>query len=124
MTVLEVFAVFGERERAGFAFLKREGIWLALGDPAGGDRQDAISAIWRFRDLCERAGVDPAFWRVGHDLLRVYADIGLTAVPLAGPDQAPQHFLACRAERDLEALRNLLPPALQRELPERRVEVV
>ena len=41
-----------------------------------------ISAIWRFRDLCERAGVDPAFWRVGPELLRVYGDIGLAAVPL------------------------------------------
>jgi lysylphosphatidylglycerol synthetase-like protein (DUF2156 family) len=115
-------AVFGAEGRAGFAYLKRDGVWLALGDPAGADRRDAISAVWRFRDLCERAGVDPAFWRVGHDLLRVYADIGLTAVPLAAPDQAPQHFLACRAERDLDVLRNLLPPALQRELPERRVE--
>ena len=61
-------AVFGEADRAGFAFLKRDGVWLALGDPAG-DRQDAISAIWRFRDLCERAGVDPAFWRVGPSCL-------------------------------------------------------
>ena len=77
-------AVFGEKERAGFAFLKRDRVWLALGDPAG-ERGDAISAIWRFRDACERAGVDPAFWRVGPDLLRVYGDIGLTAVPLAAP---------------------------------------
>ncbi|MFC7541841.1 hypothetical protein ACFQU2_23440 [Siccirubricoccus deserti] len=48
-------AVFGEADRAGFAFLKRDGIWLALGDPAG-EREDTISAIWRFRDLCDRAG--------------------------------------------------------------------
>ncbi len=97
-------AVFGEGERAGFAFLKRDGVWLALGDPAG-DRRDAISAIWRFRDLCERAGVDPAFWRVGPELLRVYGDIGLVAVPLGeGP-----RYLALRAERDLARLRELLP---------------
>ena len=116
-------AVFGEKERAGFAFLKRGRIWLALGDPAG-ERQDAISAIWRFRDVCERAGVDPAFWRVGPDLLRVYEDIGLTAVPLAAPGEEARHFLACRAERDLNALRQLLPPALQREVPpERRAAV-
>ena len=97
-------AVFGEGERAGFAFLKRDGVWLALGDPAG-DRRDAISAIWRFRDLCERAGVDPAFWRVGPELLRIYGDIGLVAVPLGeGP-----RYLALRAERDLARLRELLP---------------
>ncbi|MBV1797239.1 lysylphosphatidylglycerol synthase domain-containing protein [Siccirubricoccus sp. G192] len=107
-------AVFGEAGRAGLGFLKREGVWLALGDPAG-ERQDAISAIWRFRDLCERAGVDAAFWRVGPNLLRIYADIGLTAVPLTGPEQTPRYFLACRAERDLERLRPLLPPALLRE---------
>ncbi|GGC31840.1 hypothetical protein GCM10011504_07600 [Siccirubricoccus deserti] len=104
-------AVFGEADRAGFAFLKRDGIWLALGDPAG-EREDTISAIWRFRDLCDRAGVDPAFWRVGDGLLRVYGDIGLTAVPLGG---APPTYLALRAERDLEKLLPLLPPALQRE---------
>jgi phosphatidylglycerol lysyltransferase len=45
-------AVFGEAGRAGFAFLKREGVWLALGDPAG-EARDRVSAIWRFRDLCE-----------------------------------------------------------------------
>ena len=104
-------AVFGEADRAGFAFLKRDGVWLALGDPAG-DRHDAISAIWRFRDLCERAGVDPAFWRVGPELLRVYGDIGLTAVSLGeGP-----RYLALRAERDLAKLRELLPAGLQREV--------
>ena len=96
-------AVFGEAGRAGFAFVKREGIWLALGDPAGEER-DRISAIWRFRDICERARVDPAFWRVGEGLLRVYADIGLTAFPLEGGG-----WLVCRAERDLEALLPLLP---------------
>lgn len=113
-------AVFGEKERTGFAFLKRDRVWLALGDPAGGDRADAISAIWRFRDGCEQAGVDPAFWRVGPDLIRVYEDIGLTAVPLAQPGEEAKHFLACRAERDLQSLRQLLPPALQRELPPER----
>lgn len=108
-------AVLGEAGTAGMAFLKRDGIWLALGDPAG-ERRDRISAIWRFRDLCERAGVDPAFWRVGPDLLRVYADIGLTAVPI-GIDSAggTPLFLALRAERDLEKLRELLPPEPMRE---------
>ena len=99
-------AVFGEGGRAGFAFVKRDGIWLGLGDPAGEER-DRVSAIWRFRDICAQAGVDPAFWRVGPDLLRVYGDIGLTPIPLAS-DTAPR-FLVCRAERDLEALMPLLP---------------
>lgn len=96
-------AVFGEADRAGVAFLKRSGVWLALGDPVG-ERQDAISAIWRFRDLCERAGVDPAFCRVGPGLLRVYGDIGLIAVPMAEPGR----HLALRAEKDMARLRELL----------------
>ncbi|HWT08613.1 MAG TPA: phosphatidylglycerol lysyltransferase domain-containing protein [Roseomonas sp.] len=100
-------AIFGEADRAGFAFVKREGIWLALGDPAGEER-DRISAIWRFRDVCERAGVDPAFWRAGPALLRVYADIGLTPFPLEGGPAGPLHLL-CRPERDIEALLPLLP---------------
>ena len=91
--------------------MKRDGIWLALGDPAGEER-DRISAIWRFRDICERAGVDAAFWRVGPDLLRVYGDIGLTAFPLDPPPPGePQRYLACRAEKDLEKLLALLPQA-------------
>lgn len=102
-------AVFGEAGAAGFAFLKRDTVWLALGDPAGEER-DRVSAIWRFRDMCDRAGVDPAFWRVTPALLRIYGDIGLTAFPLGapGPGEA-QRYLACRAEKDLEKLMPLLP---------------
>ncbi len=111
-------AVLGEAGTAGVAFIKREGVWVALGDPAG-EARDRISAIWRFRDLCERVGVDAAFWRVGPKLLRVYGDIGLTAVPM-GPARAGDEpgFLVLRAERDLDRLRELLPPDLQREMAE------
>jgi phosphatidylglycerol lysyltransferase len=102
-------AVFGEAGSAGFPFVKRNGVWLALGDPVG-EQGDRISAIWRFRDICDRAGVDPAFWRVTPELRRVYDDIGLTAFPLGPPPAGePQRYLACRAERDLEKLINLLP---------------
>jgi uncharacterized membrane protein YbhN (UPF0104 family) len=101
-------AIFGEAGRAGFAFVKREGVWLALGDPAG-EEKDRISAIWRFRDVCDRAGVDPAFWRAGPGLVRVYADIGLTPFPLKAPPGGAPQFLLCRPERDIEALLPLLP---------------
>jgi phosphatidylglycerol lysyltransferase len=102
-------AAFGEAGRAGFAFVRHDGIWMALGDPAG-EEQDRVSAIWRFRDMCDRARVDPAFWRVSPALLRVYGDIGLTAFPLGPPGPGePQRYLACRAEKDLEKLLALLP---------------
>ena len=100
-------AIFGDAGRAGCAFVKRAGVWLALGDPAGEER-DRISAIWRFRDACELAGVDPAFWRAGTELLRVYADIGLTPFPLETGLTGPVNLL-CRPERDIEALLPLLP---------------
>jgi uncharacterized membrane protein YbhN (UPF0104 family) len=104
-------AVFGEAGRAGVAFVHRDGIWMALGDPAG-EEHDRVSAIWRFRDICERAGVDAAFHRVGPGLLRVYGDIGLTAFALDPPAPGePQRYLACRAEKDLEDLIALLPAA-------------
>jgi phosphatidylglycerol lysyltransferase len=100
--------IFGPAGRAGFAFLNQNGVWLALGDPAG-DEQDSIATIWRFRDICERVGVDPAFLRVGSRLLRVYGDIGLTAFPLEHSPGEPERWLACRAERDLQQLMRLLP---------------
>ncbi len=92
---------------------------LALGDP-GGRRSDRISAVWRLRDLAQQEGLDPAVWRVGPGLLKVYADLGLAALPL-GEDGLPladaedaegphaTHFLVCVAERDLPALLPLLP---------------
>jgi uncharacterized membrane protein YbhN (UPF0104 family) len=104
-------AVFGDAGRAGLAFMRRDGVWLAIGDPVGEER-DRISAIWRFRDICEGAGVQPAFWQVTPALLRIYGDIGLTAFPLAPPKAGePQRYLACRAEKDLEKLMALLPGA-------------
>ena len=92
--------VLGETGRAGMAFTRRPPIWLAHGDPSG-DLADRVSAIWRFRDACERAGVRPAFWDVGPNWLRIYADIGLTAIPMPG---RPGRFIACRAEQDLARL--------------------
>nr|WP_245185737.1 phosphatidylglycerol lysyltransferase domain-containing protein [Falsiroseomonas frigidaquae] len=102
-------ALFSESGRAGFGFVRRNGIWMALGDPAGEER-DRVAAIWRFRDMCEREGVDAAFWRVGPGLLRVYGDIGLTAFPIGAPAPGDgPRYLACRAEKDLETLAPLLP---------------
>jgi phosphatidylglycerol lysyltransferase len=110
--------VFGEDGKAAIVFRRLPGIWLALGDPVG-DEHDRVSAIWRFRDLCEQEGVDPAFWRAGPELLPVYGDIGLTAFPLAADGRlAPEvkgdtppaaHYMVCKAERDLIKLMRLVP---------------
>lgn len=83
---------------AGFAFRKLKGVWVGLGDPVG-DEQARITALWRFRDICERNGVSHAFWRVGPDMLRAYEDSGLAAVALPGG-----WYLAANAEGDPRGL--------------------
>ena len=105
--------VMGEAGRSGIPFRRLGRVMLGLGDPAGapGDR---ISAIWRLRDLALQEGLHPAVWRAGPTLLKVYSDLGLTALPL-GPDglllpesagytAAPSQYLCCVAERDLVTL--------------------
>ena len=76
-------AITGERGEATLVFTRGEAVWAAQGDPLG-PRRDAVSAIWRFRDLCERNGVRPAFLDVGEAHARVYADIGLQVVQQGG----------------------------------------
>jgi hypothetical protein len=112
--------VMGEAQRAAIPFRRVGPVLLGLGDPVGHE-PDRISAIWRLRDLARQEGLHPAFWRTGADLLKVYADIGLTSLPLAadgspllasdetaetGPDT---QYLVCMAERDLANLVPLLP---------------
>jgi phosphatidylglycerol lysyltransferase len=97
----------GEADRAALVFTRGETIWTGQGDPLG-ERRDAVSAIWRFRDLCERNNVRPAFLDVGDTYARIYADIGLQVVP----DPAhPGRRIACMAELDLDALTAGLPVA-------------
>lgn len=112
--------VLGEAQRAAIPFRRVGPVLLGLGDPVGHDG-DRVSAIWHLRDLARQEGLDPAFWRTGSGLLRVYGDIGLTALPLAA-DGSPvleteellvndpsRRFLLCMAERDLTSLLPLLP---------------
>jgi uncharacterized membrane protein YbhN (UPF0104 family) len=110
--------VWGEAGQAGIAFRRCGRVLLGLGDPSGVET-DQVSAIWRLRDLAQQEGLDPAVWRAGPTLLKVYGDIGLTALPL-GVDGLPlpeaeaetpasEQYLVCVAERDLSALLPLLP---------------
>jgi uncharacterized membrane protein YbhN (UPF0104 family) len=111
--------VWGEEERAAVPFRRVGRVLLALGDPTG-DENDRVSAVWRLRDLAWQEHMDPAVWQAGRDLLKVYADLGLAALPL-GEDGMPladtddadgpraRRFLVCVAERDLPQLLPLLP---------------
>ncbi|MSP02139.1 MAG: lysylphosphatidylglycerol synthetase family protein [Acetobacteraceae bacterium] len=109
--------ITGEADRAALPFRRVGRVLLGLGDPAGAEA-DKISAVWRLRDLARQEGLDPAFWRVGPDLLKVYADLGLTPLPLDadgqivesdGTPDPSRRYLVCMAERDLNALIVLLP---------------
>jgi uncharacterized membrane protein YbhN (UPF0104 family) len=109
--------VTGETDRAGLPFRRVGRVLLGLGDPAGAEG-DKISAVWRLRDLARQEGRDPAFWRVGPGLLKVYADLGLTPLPLGRDGQIvaadegldpSRRYLVCVAERDLSALMPMLP---------------
>ena len=110
--------VWGEDERAGIPFRRMGNVLLGLGDPVGAET-DRVSAIWRLHDLARQERLDPAFWRAGSGMLKVYADLGLTAWPLSG-DGMPSSadgaaeagsrptdstgYLVCVAERDLVTL--------------------
>jgi hypothetical protein len=111
--------VLGEAGRAGIAFRRVGRVLLALGDPAGA-QSDRASAVWRLRDLAQQEGRDCAIWRAGPAMLKIYNDIGLTALPL-GPDGLPAgnqtptcSYLCCVAEHDLPTLLPLLPTLRQR----------
>jgi glycosyltransferase 2 family protein len=110
--------VLGESARAAIPFRRCGGVLLGLGDPVGDDT-DRVSAIWRLRDLAQQEGLDAAVWHAGPELLKVYGDLGLTALPL-GPDGLPMpgsdgdrpdagQYLVCKAERDLNRLLPILP---------------
>ncbi len=110
--------VMGELGRAGIPFRRIGRVMLGLGDPAG-SVNDRVSAIWNLRDLAAQEGLDAAVWRAGSGLLKVYADLGLTALPLGldglplpeqeGDTPAVGQYLCCVAERDLAQLLPLLP---------------
>jgi lysylphosphatidylglycerol synthetase-like protein (DUF2156 family) len=111
--------VMGEAARSGIPFRRVGGVLLGLGDPAGAE-SDRVSAVWRLRDLAQQEGLDAAVWRAGGELLKIYRDLGLTAMPLGadglptpdgqvGGGRAPQRYLCCVIERDLKTLLPLLP---------------
>ena len=109
--------VMGELGRSGIAFRRVGRVLLALGDPVGAE-SDRVSAVWRLRDLAQQEGCDAAVWRAGTGLLKVYGDLGLTALPLGSdglplPDGADVGgggpYLCCVVERDLKVLLPMLP---------------
>jgi uncharacterized membrane protein YbhN (UPF0104 family) len=100
--------VMGELGRAGIPFRRMGHVLLGLGDPAGAD-SDRAAAVWRLRDLARQEGRHAAIWRAGPHMLKLYNELGMTAVPLgadglpakAACDVPARQFLCCVAERDM-----------------------
>ncbi len=92
--------LWGEGGEAGLPVRRFGHLVVGLGDPVGAD-EDRVSAIWRLRDLAAQEGAVPAVWRGSEALFGLYADIGLSPVPLS--DSAGGYAL-CRTERDLALL--------------------
>ncbi|HBK05091.1 MAG TPA: lysylphosphatidylglycerol synthetase family protein [Acetobacteraceae bacterium] len=118
--------VLGEAAKAAIPFRRCGRVLLGLGDPVG-EEADRVSAIWRLRDLAQQEGLDAAVWHAGPELLKIYGDLGLTALPL-GPDGLPlpesdgdtpaaEQYLVCVAERDLNLLLPVLPSLAQGRRP-------
>ncbi|MFH5925979.1 phosphatidylglycerol lysyltransferase domain-containing protein [Roseomonas xinghualingensis] len=94
--------IFADGGRAGLAFRRLEGVWVAEGDPAGA-AEARINVIWRFRDLCDAAGVAPAFAGVGRGMLQAYEQAGMAAVSM--PDGM---IMALSGDQDPQAVLRLL----------------
>lgn len=97
----------------GFIMYAVEGTtYLAMSDPVADDPKTTIDLIWRFRELADRSGSDPAFYQVKAALLPHYIDAGfsfaklgedavvdLTRFSLDGPAGAKMRQVKSRAER-------------------------
>ncbi len=51
--------------------------WIALGDPIGPEK-DCAELGWEFRNASDRHAGWAVFYQVGHDMLPLYLDLGLT----------------------------------------------
>lgn len=72
-----------------FLMFRRHGTsCIALFDPVG-EPDERAELIWRFREICDRERVRPAFYLVRPDDLRLYADVGLTVTRLGDAARVP-----------------------------------
>ncbi len=104
--------LFNDSQTAFIMYAVRGRSWIALGDPIG-LAEELPELIWRFREMCDRAGGRPAFYQVSADTLPLYLDVGLTpikvgeearvdltAFSLDQPGRKDLRYSVKRAERD------------------------
>lgn len=68
-------------EGTALPFIKRYGLMIGLGDPAG-KREGLINTLWLFRDLATQEGCSLAVTHISPQLLPFYQDMGLTSIPI------------------------------------------
>jgi phosphatidylglycerol lysyltransferase len=71
--------LFNEARTAFIMYGVRGQSWIALGDPVG-PASEVPELIWRFREMCDRAGGRAAFYQVTAETLPYYLDVGLTPI--------------------------------------------
>lgn len=80
--------LFSDSGRGFLMYGVQDRSWIALGDPVG-SAGEQTELIWRFRELCDRNGANPAFYRVRPATLPLYLDVGLIPVRLGADAQVP-----------------------------------
>lgn len=113
--------LFSTSGRSFLMFSRRGSSWIGLFDPVGPPHEQA-ELIWRFREMCDREQVRPAFYLVRPGSLRLYVDVGLTVtrlgdlgrVPLDDfdldqPANSKMRFAVNRGARDGLSFRLLVP---------------
>jgi phosphatidylglycerol lysyltransferase len=73
--------VFSDNRDAFIMYVIEGRSWVAMGDPVGPeDRWEELA--WRFIDLCDRSGGQPAFYQIQGRHLELYSNLGLSFMKL------------------------------------------
>ena len=80
--------LFSPSSRSFLMFRRHGASSVALFDPVG-DPDERADLIWRFREMCDREQMRPAFYLVRPDDLRLYVDVGLTVTRLGDAARVP-----------------------------------
>ncbi|HEX7127715.1 MAG TPA: bifunctional lysylphosphatidylglycerol flippase/synthetase MprF [Thermodesulfobacteriota bacterium] len=80
--------LFSDSGRSFLAYGVEGGSFVALGDPVGVEAEGS-ELVWAFRELADRRGAWPVFYRVGPNRLPLYLDLGLALLKLGEEARVP-----------------------------------
>jgi phosphatidylglycerol lysyltransferase len=124
--------LFSESRRGFVMYGVSRRSWIAMGDPVGPTEEHA-DLVWRFRELCDRAGARCAFYEVAGENLPLYVDadlslsklgeearVNLAAFALDGRPRAHLRQAHRKAEREGASFRMVAASELPAILPHLR----